>query len=99
MNEATKDFINKLRAAREFVATGWTQQMYHNPRTNCFCAQGAMLRAGIEERTYRLRIYNRTLGPEAATSRLIRWNDMKGRTQADVLAMFDNSIAALEAEH
>jgi hypothetical protein len=94
MNE---DFITKLRKARALIEQdGWVQGTYYSLVTGCYCAQGAMTAAGIQEASYRLQVGRRIYGKSAATAKLINWNDAKNRTKEEVIAMFDNSIAALQ---
>ncbi len=89
------EFLKKLRRARALIAAGWTQGAY--AISGCYCAQGALTKAGIGERTFRLHIDGQSLHPMVSTSALIEWNDTHGRTKEDVLAMFDASIAALRS--
>lgn len=91
-----EEFIGRLRVARGYVQNGWTQGVYHNGH-GCYCAQGALNMAGIREQQYRLLVGKKLLAPYPSTDRLITWNDRQYRTKEEVLAMFDNSIAALES--
>ena len=95
MDEKTKDFIAKLRRARTLIASGWTQHTYRS-LTGCYCAMGAMLQADIQENGFRISRC-RSRRTDTPAGKLIEWNDRPGRTKREVLAMFDNSIAALEA--
>lgn len=82
------EFIAWLKRARALVEKGWTQGAYHN--AGCYCARGALNTAApLVPLDWRL------VGPDSDHG-LVHWNDMQGRTQAEVIAMFDNSIKALE---
>lgn len=90
-----KEFIAWLKRARKLVKKGWTQNAWaRNRRGNelvtgsegaavCYCAWGAMHKTRPDPE------------PGWDASEIIEWNDAPGRTQTEVLAMFDNSIAAL----
>lgn len=93
------EFVAKLKKARALIAKGWTQDAYarrrdHHKTDPCspaacyWCASGALravgLVSGIDWESTNLNGYGVT-----------SWNDLPGRTQAEVLAMFTNSIAAL----
>ncbi len=94
-----KEFIAKLKRARALVARGWTQGVYardanNNQASPCgkkackWCASGALLAVGLKLGAH----WEPTpVNGHGVTS----WNDVPGRTQAEVLVMFDNSIAAL----
>lgn len=96
-----KKFVNKLRRMRSLIECGWTKgafardangyiTMSTGPEAVCYCLQGAARRVDLPP--WELR------GPRGALLNTPQWNDAKGRTQADVLAVIDNSIAALETE-
>ena len=82
------EFIAWLKRAKALVEMGWTQGAYHRGR--CYCAVGA-LNASAPRNAPEWCFVG--LGVHCG---LIHWNDMKNRTQAEVIAMFDNSIKALE---
>lgn len=94
MKPEHEEFVGRLREARALIVAGWVQGVYSN-KAGCYCIQGALSKAGIEERVYRLQVGKRTHGPKLATANLIRWNDADGRTKEEVIACLDNSIAAL----
>ena len=96
-----------LRKARGFIARGWTQGEYardaegvpvnsRHPSAVCWCASAA-LHATDNYGEERLAAY-RGLCAAIGTNgfQLFEWNDTPGRTQAEVLAAFDQAIAALE---
>lgn len=90
-----REFVKRLRKARALVVRGWWQGAWSNfaerPDGNpdCFCAWGALAEAGLRDYV--------TEYPDGETVGLVTWNDRPGRTKAEVVAMFDNSIAALTA--
>src|SRR5690349_9487987 len=95
---------DKLREARALIAKGWTQGEYARGKSGrradptrryavCFCAVGAIGAAnkhwpyacmdGLQE-------LNAAIGSHGAgESRILDWNDVEWRTQAEVLAAFD----------
>jgi hypothetical protein len=85
----TANFITKLQKARALVARGWTQGKFRERRSGrtCYCPLGAILRAGLPTSVF-------DMGP-VPHENIVAWNDDPSRTKAEVLAMFDNSIAAL----
>ena len=89
MNSKDKAFIEWLKRARELVRKGWTQGA--DQRGSCFCAAGAMneTRPPDDEMRWTVR------WPNGGLCILYMWNDAPGRTQAEVIAMFDNSIRAM----
>lgn len=88
-----KNFIAMLRKARRLISKGWTQGAVardahgeglfppDHPNAVSWCLVGAIRAAG----------YNGPLSFE-----LVEWNNTRGRTQSEILACFDNSIAALQ---
>lgn len=93
MDEKTQNFIDGLHRARALIATGWTQGSFRKVNaddTLCYCLAGALNEAGVGWWTIQF--------PRGTRKRsgAIAWNDARGRTQAQVLACLDNSIAALE---
>ena len=97
---------DKLRAARALIAApgGWTQGasardsngraiVSHSPSAVCFCSGGALFRVNghyLENREALRRAMN--------CDNLVDWNDVLGRTQAEVVAAFDRAIALAEEE-
>lgn len=101
-----KSTLDILTEARGYVAKGWTQGTlaksnenrkvsFHSPRAVCWCALGALRLAGgyYEEGQDAL---ERLLPYE---TELFTWNDAPGRTQAEVLALFDKAIEAERARN
>ena len=82
------EFIAWLKRAKALVEKGWTQGAYH--RGECCCAQAAMADTVPKDAPGFL-----FTGPGSHCG-LVYWNDTPGRTKAEVIAMFDNSIKALE---
>jgi hypothetical protein len=91
-----------LTAARALVERGWTQGEYARhkngrpigpaePNAVCWCATGAIMATG-KSLAADLAVYH--LG-DALGDSVLRWNDTPGRTQAEVLALFDRAIARL----
>lgn len=89
-----KEFVAWLKRARALVAAGWTRGVMHRVRGNrdCYCAYGA------------LNATNERLKPMCwsfnggSYRELAEWNDRLGRKKSEVLAMFDNSIRALDGK-
>lgn len=92
--------VKVLVKARQIVARGWIQGAAQNDRGTKFCAQQA-----INEATHELRyaekfgyrcqsMMMRTISVETGTSwgTIPNWNDAPGRTQQQVLTMFDKTI-------
>lgn len=85
--------VEVLRAAREKVAAGWCKGADRN-RDGRYCLMGAINAATDDWDALapaRQGIY-RLVGDTPRT-----WNDAIGRTQAEVLAVLDQAIAAEEA--
>lgn len=84
-----------LRAARALVANGWCQGSYEmGSRDNRrFCARGAANEAECSEIEFDAL---RAAIPNDRGGGLIGFNDAGDRTQAEVLALFDRAIAAIE---
>lgn len=86
-------FITKLRQARALVAKGWTRGEWRSGERGryCYCAWGALSQVGLHPEDYQV------IAPDGSNlGGIVTWNDAEGRTKAEVVAMFDNSIAALE---
>ena len=93
--------LTKLRAARALIERGWTQEYFAKDKDGlwilpnstdavCWCITGAFLAAD-----YDAELWNHAAEIAGAKS-LSDWNDAPGRTQADVLAIFDKLIAEEE---
>lgn len=101
--------VEVLEAARELIADPehWTQGVYAKsalglpigpsaPGAVCWCAEGAMRKVtgdGPDGPWWDAFLAVSKLTPQG----LIRWND--DRTHAEVLAKFDEAIAAAKASH
>lgn len=96
-------FLTKLRRARDLIQSGWTQgedardaeghpTYLENDGATCWCMVGALVRAGIPRSQFEFEY------PNGESESVLFWNDEPKRTKAEVLACFDNSIAALESE-
>ena len=101
--------MDVLSAARELVAKegGWTQRHYargadgtyadfNHKKAVCFCTLGALYRVGLPEPSA-LNDAESLLLKAAGVENIVVWNDAPGRTQADVVALFDAAIASLRA--
>lgn len=94
--------LEQLRAGRERIARGWCQHDFArkadgtptdglDPEAVTWCAYGA---AHDDQRVER--VLESALNEFAGTYLLATWNDKSDRTQADVLALYDRAIAAVE---
>jgi hypothetical protein len=61
----------------------------------CWCLTGALTKVSKRYSDYRPAA---DALHQAIKEPLVSWNDAPGRTQAEVLAKFDEAIAALEAQ-
>lgn len=104
--------ITVLKKARKLIAKGWFQGEFEGRknRTKCYCAWGAIKRVtggggalgvleyeaeaknALEEDRYVVRCHS---GVKYNDS-IVDYNDKKGRTQQQVLNLFDRTIARLE---
>lgn len=104
--------LETLRAARELIAKpgGWTQEFFarnaSGERTNkfgpdavCFCAYGAIDRAAGHSFSEADRRFMEALFDATGRDDVADWNDAPGRTQAEVVALFDKAIAAEETRN
>lgn len=93
--------VEILRRARERIARGWCQhvnaraadgrEVEPSDRAVEWCAVGAVWR-DVDA----LLAVERVLQLRGFSDALWVWNDQPGRTQAEVLALFDEAIADLE---
>lgn len=94
--------IDVLRAAREKVAQGWTQGAtardeegfwvgVRTPAARSWSADGAVQFAA---RTLKMKKTVMLVLRAISGDDLVHWNDSVGRTQAQVLDLFDRAIAA-----
>lgn len=98
--------LRVLRRARPLIAAGWTQYAFakddvgatvnsSSPNAVCWCSLGA-INASIEmtgEYDAAKNVLSRVAGENIGV-----WNDAPGRTQAEVLALFDRAIAECESQ-
>lgn len=82
--------LNVLRKARELVEQGWTQGRYKT-EDGCYCGVGALIEVTGSLRealpyTFHL---DQVVG---GNFEFEKWQDRRGRTQAEVLAAFDRAI-------
>lgn len=104
--------LEHLRKMRELLANGWTQDTLAqdktgepvwptNPDAVCFCIVGSTNRACSLPST-KVKIFNllaRVLAHQAdGRTDITYFNDMPGRTQAEILAVVDRAIEIAEAE-
>lgn len=94
--------LDILNLGRARIAQGWTQHAWARTKTGamldistlfqgavCWCAEGALMLTPIDEQRDALALLRRA----ALGSQVSEWNDERGRTQADVLGLFDRAIA------
>jgi hypothetical protein len=83
-----------LREAKGLVAKGWCQG--HAREGDKFCAIGALCTAAWETGDWsvmkRARAALGSIIPPDYHSSLMQWNDTPGRTQAEVVALFDEAL-------
>lgn len=110
-NSTAANTLSLLRAARGLVAKGWTQGAYGRTDAGltcmgesavCFCAAGALLWPDGLERKTAFSLLAKELPTEflmidTPVLALVAFNDSPGRTQAEILALYDRAIAKLEA--
>jgi hypothetical protein len=95
--------LEDLEAARAKVAQGWCQGVHARDKNGIkvlsvsdlatrWCAAGALLAVGATSEASELLL--KTIGDPPHGSIPI-WNDVPERSQADVLAAFDQAIASL----
>ncbi len=87
--------------ARALLVKGWTQRAASRDKDGlppsagkpavCWCTYGALMTANWKESDT---IYNWLEHKFDMKGGLIAWNDTPGRTQAEVLALFDKAIEA-----
>lgn len=101
--------LEVLRAGRERVARGWTQRAMarrsetiavapSHPNAVCWCAAGGIYADHRTKNSHEAAVtaLERELPPGDWDGNIIAYNDLPTTTQADVLALFDRAIAALE---
>ena len=102
-----------LRAARELLAGGWCQKHlartddgspvdYRDGAATAFCLLGACGRAALNPSDSNPDpLLMEAIGDalrHTVSGYAVDWNDTPGRTQAEVLAVIDATIAHLEAQ-
>lgn len=104
------DVIETLKKARDLIARegGWTQGAYARDaagsacsigaNAQCFCTLGALRLASDGDRDL-ARAAAAALRDRHSMVWIDDWNDTPGRTQAEVVALFDAAIAAEEARN
>lgn len=80
-----------LRRGRERVAKGWCPDGPGNERTTWCVATAVEYHGGAYD------VFASVLGYDHRIM-MTPWNDAPGRTQAEVVALFDRAIAAEEAK-
>lgn len=105
-----KTTIEILKEARELIAKegGWGQGTYArsadgevsyptNPDAVCFCTWGALIAVDARQELHRPDGVQPALD-NVTGGNFVAFNDAPGRTQAEVVAKFDEAIAAEEAK-
>lgn len=98
--------VEQLRAARALVERGWCQGVlarnkngkkcgHRSKHAVCFCALGALYRGGLEYWSDR---FLHDAAEKLGAVNPVCFNDAPGRTQAEVLALFDEAIALATQE-
>jgi hypothetical protein len=89
-----------LKAARDKILRGWCQGRMSEAGYK-YCALGALYaidctqgRLGRSPRAEAINLVSKSLPAEGKS--LSHWNDVAGRTQAEVIDLFDRAIAAEE---
>lgn len=97
-----------LIAARSLVTQGWIQGSSSRDRldgTTAYCAQGAIIAAAFQDQAPELgygprhvlaeramHVIGAVLRARGVSVNIPTWNDQIGRTQAEVIALFDDAI-------
>ena len=104
--KAEKSTSQVLQEARALVAAGWTQGPYYRKSgdQDCYCAMGAVYAVMGQLTGYRYPIGHagandaldqaatRLMGTDWRMGSAIAYNEEAGRTQADVLRLFDVAL-------
>ena len=101
--------LRVLREARDLIARGWTQGTLArdgngdpveptSDAATCWCSLGAAKAVTKQDLSYGL-AWSALLAalPESHRGYISNWNDARGRTQGQVIALFDRAIEAEEA--
>lgn len=99
--------INILSEARKLLAQpyGWTKGRYTSQKRTrkgeyvpCYCALGALM-AIDQPKTFDLELeLERTLRDRGYFDSVAKFNDLVCKKKADILGLFDETIARLEAQ-
>jgi hypothetical protein len=100
---ARRTVAQQLVEARGLIARGWIQraEVFYPDDLNhpsAWCAVGALKTVGAN--TWAFRRLLRAIDPLSSLDieeGIVLWNDAPGRTQSEVLALFDRAIAAQRA--
>jgi len=102
-----KTQLEILKEARALIEKGWCQgynyewdgfdAMARREDASRFCPHGALLVVTGNSLSKPLLAAERRLS-KFAGYRYVDWNDVPGRTQKEVLALFDRAISECEAE-
>ncbi len=98
------DVLGTLRVGRERIVRGWCQETLAedvngegcdelSAEAVSWCAMGAVCVLDLDTRSYALDELNLGVDTDIAG-----WNDHPDRTQAEVLDLFDRTIARVESE-
>ena len=113
MSEQDQGVLDVLKAARELISVPerWTQGHFardasgnlvnsSNPAAVCWCVYGATMAAArrVGTTTEGAAEADRALEETFGGDDLDIWNDAPGRTHAEVLDLFDRTIAWIEAQ-
>jgi hypothetical protein len=101
--------VDVLKAARAKIEQGWTQGAFaldrergvvpvNSPAAVCWCSLGAIKFADHDLYSDSYFAAEKILGRASGNANIIPWNDAPGRTQAEVLEVFDHAIALAESE-
>jgi len=106
----SKTTIEILKEARELIAkpNGWTQGTYarnadglivypNSHHAVCFCTWGALIAVDEHQESFQPDGAQPALD-DVTNGNFVAFNDAPGRTQAEVVAKFDEAIAAEEAK-
>ena len=100
--------LEALTFARDLLTKGWTQGTlardadgvktdHQGEDVACFCAMGACCRARDEFEVSGSELMRR-VDEQSHDVNIVAFNDIEGRTQAEVVEVFDKAIAKLKAE-
>lgn len=86
--------VEGLRAARDLIEKGWCQNAFrrNDKGQYSYCALGACEEVFVNDTWLR-----KSLGRGPGQG-IMTWNDAPGRSQAEVLELFDRAIALAELD-